>query len=108
MASWPTRDQRLKTRDYRLQIRRCGRLGVGPFDEKIRLVPDEIVLAVHRELVVLAHEDRGHGTGLLAKPAEDTARLVDLVDLGVPRTGEHGAVVLLRLEVDSVGRARDG
>src|SRR5581483_10995467 len=83
--------------------RRAGRRR----DEQLRLVPHEVVLAVDRELVVLAHEDRADGARFLAVPAEDTARLVDLVDRRVPRTGLHRAVVLRGFEVDGIGRAGD-
>jgi hypothetical protein len=80
----------------------------GRRHEQVVLVPDEVVLAVHGELVVLAHEDGRHGAGLLAVTAEDTAGLVDLVDLGVPGARLHAAVVLGRLEVDaSAGQATE-
>src|SRR6476469_9127702 len=46
--------------------------------QQILLVPDEIGLTVDGELVVLAHENRAHGTRLLAVPAEDAAHLVNL------------------------------
>src|SRR3954451_3727853 len=75
--------------------------------EQILLVPDEIVLAVDRQLVVLAHEDRRHRARFLAVPAEDAPRLVDLVDLRVSRPGLDVAVVLGGLQVDGVGRAGD-
>ena len=39
-------------------------------------------------------------------PQKIQTRLVNLVDLGIPRTRGHGAIVLFRLEVDGVGRAR--
>src|SRR3954451_23104812 len=80
---------------------RCGcRLRRGRRrHEQILLVPDEIVLAVDRQLVVLAHEDRRHRARFLAVAAENTAGLVDLVDLRVARPGLHGAIVLLSLEV---------
>src|ERR1044071_9210575 len=62
-----------------LARRRRGRLRTrGRRHEQIRLVPDEVVLAVDGELVVLAHEDRRHGAGLFAHPAENAARLVNL------------------------------
>src|SRR5687768_15828453 len=48
-------------------------------NEKVFLVPDEIALVVDGELVILAHENRRHGTGFFAVAAEDAARLVDLV-----------------------------
>src|SRR6266508_3412277 len=51
--------------------------------QQIGLVPDEVVLAVDGELVVLAHEDRADGARLFAIAAEDTARLVDLIHRGV-------------------------
>ena len=74
-------------------------------DEQVLLVPDEVLVAVDGELVVLAHEDRRHRAGLFAVAAEDAARLVDLVDLRVARPGGHAAVVLGRFEIDRVGRA---
>src|ERR1051326_5393514 len=76
-------------------------------NEQVLFVPDEVVLAVDGELVVLAHEDRADRAGFLAVAAEDAARLGNLVDRRVARTGLHGAVVLRRFEVDRVGRARD-
>ena len=82
--------------------RSIGRRG----HEQLRLVPHEVVLAVDRELVVLAHEDRRHRAGLFAVAAEDAARLVNLVDRRVARAGHHRAVVLGRFEIDRVGRAR--
>ena len=77
-------------------------------DEQVGLVPDEVLVAVDRRLVVLAHEDRRHRAGLFAVAAEDAARLVDLVDLRVARAGHHRAVVFRRFEVDRVGRAGHG
>src|SRR5262249_30278373 len=77
-------------------------------DEQVRLVPHELVLAVHRQLVVLPHEDGAHGTGFLAVAAEDAARLVNLIDRRVARAGLDAAVVLRRLEVDGIRRAGDG
>src|SRR4030095_994723 len=71
--------------------------------EQVRFVPDESVLAVDSELVVFAHEDRRNGTGFLTVAAEDTARLVNLIDLGGAGGGEHRNVVLLRLQVDGIG-----
>ena len=53
--------------------------------QQLCLVPHEVVLAVDRELVVLAHEDGRHRAGFFAVAAEDAARLVDLVDRGVAR-----------------------
>src|SRR6266568_2380907 len=76
--------------------------------EQVRLVPDEVLVAVHRELVVLAHEDRRDRAGLFTVSAEDAARLVDLVGLRVARPRLDGAVVFRRLEVNRVRRARDG
>src|SRR6478752_4893051 len=76
---------------------RTGPGGLGPRrsrHEHVGLVPDEVLVAVDGGLVVLAHEDRRHGARLFAVAAEDAARLVNLVDLGVPRTRHHGAVVL--------------
>ena len=84
--------------------RRLRRGGRG--HEQVLLVPDEVVLAVHGQFVVLAHEDRRDRAGFLAVAAEDAACLVDLVDLGVTWARLHGTVVLRRLEVDGVGRAR--
>src|SRR6266567_3716073 len=63
--------------------------------EQVRLVPDEVLVAVDGELVVLAHEDRRDRARLFAVAAEDAARLVNLVDLGVARAGGDAAVVLL-------------
>src|SRR5262245_12125246 len=83
------------------------RLGAGgSADEQVGLVPDEIVLAVDGELVVLAHEDRRHRARFLAVTAEDAARLVNLINLGVSRTGHDAAVVLGGFEVDRVGGTR--
>src|SRR3954467_9573464 len=78
----------------------------GRSHQQVGLVPDEVVLAVDGELVVLAHEDRRHRTRFLTHAAEDAARLVNLVDLRVARTGHHRPVVLSRLEIDRIGRAR--
>ncbi len=61
------------------RLRRLGR------HEQVGLVPDEVLVAVDGELVVLAHEDRRHRAGFFAVSAEDAARLVDLVDLRVAR-----------------------
>src|SRR6187401_3428554 len=69
-------------------------------DEQVSLVPDEVLVAVDRELVVLAHEDRRDRARLFTVAAEDAPRLVDLVGLGVAGTGLDGAVVLRRLEVN--------
>src|SRR5262245_53030950 len=77
-------------------------------NEQVGLVPDEVLVAVDRQLVVLAHEDGRDRAGFLAVAAEDAAGLVDLIDLGVARPGLHGAVVLGRLQIDRVGRAGDG
>src|SRR3954470_7403892 len=74
--------------------------------EQFCLVPDEVGLAVDRELVVLAHEDRADRARFFAVTAENAARLVNLVDRRVARTGLNRAVVLRRLEVDGIGRAR--
>src|SRR6185503_6873734 len=74
--------------------------------EQIGLVPDEIVLAVDGELVVLPHEDRRDRTGFLAVAAEDAAGLVNLVDRGVARAGHDRPVVFRRLQVDRIRRAR--
>src|SRR5258708_20063050 len=41
--------------------------------QQIRLVPDEILVAVDRQLVVLAHEDRRHPAPLFALAAADPA-----------------------------------
>ena len=80
-----------------------GRDGVGGrLDEEILLVPDEVVLAVDGELVVLAHEDRRHRTGLFAHAAEDAAGLVDLIDARVARAGHDGSVVLRCLQINRV------
>src|SRR5688572_30619385 len=48
-------------------------------EQQIYFVPDESAIVVDDELVVLAHEDRGHGTCLFAEAAEDAAGLVDLI-----------------------------
>src|SRR5678816_1408986 len=61
-------------------FRVCRRL-----DEQILFVPDEVVLAVDGELVILPHENRRYRTRFLAVAAEDAARLVDLVHLRVSR-----------------------
>src|SRR5262245_56236130 len=58
-------------------------------NEKLRLIPHEVVLAVNGELVVLAHEDRADRTGFFAIAAEDAARLVNLVHRRIARTGLH-------------------
>src|SRR5262245_36400973 len=75
-------------------------------NEKLRLVPHEVVLAVDGELVILAHEDRADRTGFFAIAAEDAPRLVNLIHRRIARTGLHRTVVFRGLEVDSVGRAR--
>src|SRR5215467_5328629 len=76
--------------------------------EQIRLVPDEIVLAVHRQLVVLAHEDGTDRAGLFAVAAEDAAGLVDLIDRGIAGAGLDVAGVLRRFEINGVRRAGYG
>src|SRR5688572_1704722 len=75
-------------------------------DQQVSFVPDEILVAVDGELVVLAHEDRRDRAGLFAHAAEDASGLVDLVDLRVARAGLHGPVVLRSLEIDRVRRTR--
>src|SRR5687767_3527248 len=68
----------LAIRQYRVSgRRRRGGRGAGR-DQQVLLVPDEVLVAVDRELVVLAHEDRRHRAGLFAVTAEDAARFVDL------------------------------
>src|SRR4051794_508062 len=74
-------------------------------DEQGLLVPDEILFAVHREFVVLAHENRRDRASLFAITAEDAAGFVDLVHLGVARPCLDRSVVLRRFEVDGVSRA---
>ena len=81
-----------------------GRAPARRGNEQISLVPDEVVLAVDGELVVLAHEDRRDRTGLFAHAAEDAACLVNLIDARVARTGHHRPVVLRRLQIDRVRR----
>src|SRR5579871_442550 len=80
----------------------------GRRDQQILLVPDEVLVAVDGQLVVLAHEDGGHGARLLAIAAEDAARLVNLIDGRVAGPRHDGAVILGSLEVNRVGRAGDG
>src|SRR5207342_298316 len=46
--------------------------------EQVRLVQDEVVLAVDGQFVVLAHEDGADRAGLCAVAAEDAASLVNL------------------------------
>src|ERR1700730_9372932 len=60
-------------------VREARRRG-GCRHEQVVLVPDEVVLAVHRQLVVLAHENGADRAGLFAVATEDAARLVNLVD----------------------------
>jgi hypothetical protein len=82
-----------------------SRVSVTDADEQVGLVPDEVLLAVDRQLVVLAHEDRRDRARLLAVAAEDAPGLVDLVDRSVAGARLHRSVVLGRLQVDGVGRA---
>src|ERR1019366_5868672 len=79
----------------------------GGRHQQVLFVPDEVGFLVHRQLVVLAHEDRADRARLFAVAAEDAARLVNLIDRRVARARLDGAVVLGGLEVDGVGRARD-
>src|SRR5215471_3474529 len=81
------------------------RLGRG-WDEQVLLVPDEVVLAVDRQLVILPHEDRAHRTRLFAIPAEDAAGLVNLIDRCVARSCLNRSVVLRGLEINCIGRTR--
>ena len=81
--------------------------GVGGRHEEVGLVPDELVLAVHGQLVVLAHEDGADGARFFTVAAENAARLVYLVHRGVARARLDAAGVFLGLEVDGVGRAGD-
>src|SRR6187402_272787 len=71
-------------------------------DQQVLLVPDEVALAVDRELVVFPHEDRADRAGFFAVTAEDAAGLVDLVDRRVARAGLDGSVVLGRLQINRV------
>src|SRR5439155_16725139 len=75
-------------------------------DKQLRLVPDEIVFAVHGELVVLAHENRADRARFFAVAAENAARFVNLVDRGIARAGLHRAIVLRRLVIDCIRWAR--
>src|SRR5215471_3965732 len=75
--------------------------------EQIGLVPDEVVFAVHGELVILAHEDRADGASLLAVATEDAAGFVNLVHRRIARAGLDVPGVLRRFEVDRVGRTRN-
>jgi hypothetical protein len=83
---------------------RGRRIGWRRHEQRI-LVPDKVVLAVDSQLVILTHENGGDGAGLLTIAAEDAARLMNLVDLGVARTRQNRAVVFLGLEIDRVGGA---
>src|SRR5439155_17264853 len=65
-----------------------------------------IVLAVHRQFGVLAHEDRADGTRLLAVAAEDAPGAVNLVHGCIARARLYGPIVLGGLQVDGVRRAR--
>src|ERR1035437_7312799 len=79
----------------------------GGRHQEVLFVPDEVGFLVHRQFVVLAHEDRADRTGLFAVAAEDAARLVNLVDRPGAATRLDRAVVPGRFEVTGVGRARD-
>src|SRR5436190_23904699 len=57
--------------------RRSG-LGSGGH-EQVGLVPHKIALAVHGQLVVLAHENRADRTRFFAVTAENTPSLVNLI-----------------------------
>src|SRR5215467_1889003 len=67
--------------------------------QQLRLVPDEVVFAVDRQLVVFAHEDGADRARFFAVAAEDAARLVNLVDGGVARARLDGPVVFGRFEI---------
>src|SRR5262245_25700823 len=82
-----------------------ARRGDRGWNEKISFVPHEVVFAVDRELVVLAHENRADRARLFAVAAKNAARLVDLVDRRIAWAGLHRAVVFGGFEVDGVGRA---
>src|ERR1051326_3653915 len=75
--------------------------------EHVLLVPDEIVFAVDRELVVLAHENRADRTRFFAVSEEDAARLVNLVHGRVAGPGLDRPVVLGGFEIDRIGRTGD-
>src|ERR1700731_1086257 len=66
--------------------------------QQVFLVPHEVVLAVHRELVIFSHEDRPDGTCLFAETAEDATGVVNLVDRGVTGTSLHRSVIFRALE----------
>src|SRR6266446_4482353 len=74
--------------------------------EQVLLVPNEVVLAVHRQLVVLAHENGADRAGLFAVATEDAARFVNLVNRRVAGTRLHRPIVFGGYEIDCVGRAR--
>src|SRR5215813_6242001 len=85
-----------------------GRRSHRSGNEEIGFVPHEIVFAVHRELVILAHENGADRTRLFAVAAEDAPRFVDLIDRRIARTGIDGSVVFGGFEINRISRARDG
>ena len=86
--------------------RRSG-VCLGRIGEQHLLGEDQVAAAVVGQLVVVAHRDRVERAGHLAVAAEDAARHVDLVDLGVALAGRH--LVLRRVlgghHADALGRA---
>src|SRR4051794_15388778 len=78
--------------------------------EQHLLGEDQVLTVVVGHLVLVAHRDRVEGTGHLAVAAEDAAREVDLVDLGVALAGGHAVIgiILSRDDPDAVRRARRG
>src|SRR6266566_3220959 len=86
------------------------RCAVDRLREKHLLGEDQVRAVVVGQLVVVAHRDRVEGAGDLAVTAEDAAREVDLVDLGVALPGRDPVVrvVLGGDHADAVGGASGG
>src|SRR5215475_6492816 len=78
--------------------------------EQLLLGENQVAAVVASQLVLVAHGQRARRAGFDAKPAEDAASIVDLVDAGVPLT--WGVTVVLGVvpafDVDRVGRASPG
>ena len=85
----------------------------GPLDrlrQQHLLGEDQVLAVVVGDLVLVAHRDRVERAGDLAVAAEDAAREVDLVDLGVALAGGDALVgiVLRGDDPDAVGGAGGG
>ena len=77
--------------------------------QQLLLRPDRVLARGERQLVVARERERAGGARLDAEAAHDAAQVVDLVVLRVPlpRAGRVLGVVVLPLDPDRVGRARE-